>query len=77
MNFWVKILGKIINQNISTHMEKHKVFSEEQAGFRKGRNCTEQILTLELISQIQTAREEDTHICLIDIKKAFDSVRRD
>ena len=58
-------------------MEKHKVFSEEQAGFRKGRNCTEQILTLELISQIQTARDQDTHICLIDIKKAFDSVRRD
>ena len=58
-------------------MEKHNVFSDEQAGFRKGKNCTEQILTLELIAQIQTAKEEDTHICfLIDIKKAFDSVQR-
>ena len=77
MNLWVKILDKILNRQITQHLEKHQTLSDEQAGFRKGRNCTEQILTLELITQIQTARNEETHICLIDIKKAIDSVRRD
>ena len=50
MNFWAKILDKILNRQITQHLEKHQTLSDEQAGFRKGRNCTEQILTLELIT---------------------------
>ena len=77
MNIWIKLIDKIINRRLVQHLEENGLLSDEQAGFRKGRSCTEQILTLELISQIQEQRQEETHIWLIDVKKAFDSIDRE
>ena len=34
-------------------------------------------MSLELLAQIQKQRGEELHVCLIDIKKAFDSVERE
>jgi len=62
MNIWIKLIDKIINRRLVQHLEENGLLSDEQAGFRKGRSCTEQILTLELISQIQEQRQEETHI---------------
>ena len=56
MNIWAKIVDKLVNRNISRHLEDKQMLSDEQAGFRRGRSCAEQILTLELISQIQSTK---------------------
>ena len=50
---------------------------EEQAGFRPGRSCSEQILTLRNI--IEQSMEFNKKVCInfVDFKKAFDSVHRE
>ena len=35
------------------------------------------MLSLELLSQIQTKRNQELHVILIDLQKAFDSVKRE
>ena len=42
----------------------------------KGRNCSEQILTLETVTEVRKALGQANYCVLIDIKKAFDSVDR-
>jgi len=49
---------------------------DEQAGFRKGRSCTEQIFTLRNITKQSLEHQQDLIINFIDFKKAFDSVHR-
>ena len=41
INIWLKIIDKIINARITAHLEATRQISDEQAGFRKGRSCTE------------------------------------
>lgn len=76
-NAWYKILDKIIANRIASHFERNGILSEPQYGFRKGRSTTDQMLTLELLTQIQSRRVQETHIMLIDLQKAFDSVDRE
>ena len=49
---------------------------EEQAGFRRGRGCVDQIFTLRNI--LEQSLEWNTSLCInfIDFQKAFDSVHR-
>ena len=49
---------------------------EEQAGFRKGRSCTEQIFALRNIIEQSLEHQKNLVINFIDFKKAFDSVHR-
>ena len=49
---------------------------EEQADFRKGRSCTEQIFALQNIIEQSLEHQKDLVINFIDFKKAFDSVHR-
>ncbi|KAK1786550.1 hypothetical protein P4O66_002993 [Electrophorus voltai] len=50
---------------------------EEQAGFRAGRSCSEQIYTLCNIIEQCIEFQRPLFINIIDFKKAFDSVHRD
>ena len=49
---------------------------DEQAGFRRGRSCTEQVFTLRNIIEQSLEHQQDLIINFIDYKKAFDSVHR-
>jgi len=49
---------------------------DEQAGYRKGRSCTEQIFTLRNIIEQSLEHQQDLIINFIDFRKAFDSVHR-
>jgi len=49
---------------------------DEQAGFRKGRSCIEQIFTLRNITEQSLEHQQDLIINFIDFKKAFDCVHR-
>jgi len=57
--------------------EEEGVLAEEQAGFRTGRSCMDQIFTIKEILEIKKKRKEQTFTCFIDIRKAYDSVFRD
>ena len=54
-----------------------KLVAEEQGGFRKGRGCRDQIMTLMLLGQTQMAvRKAGMMAAFIDLKKAYDTVDR-
>ncbi|WP_293675548.1 reverse transcriptase family protein, partial [Thiolapillus sp.] len=48
--------------------------AEEQAGFRVGRNTTEQIFNLRILCEKYLQRQQDLYHVFIDFKKAFDRV---
>jgi hypothetical protein len=70
-----KVLMMVLLERLKAQMEPH--LSEEQAGFRKDRSTTHQILILRLIAE--KAKRKGRHIlnCFIDFRKAFDSIRHD
>ncbi|KAK1798816.1 hypothetical protein P4O66_007096, partial [Electrophorus voltai] len=53
-----------------------EILREEQAGFREGRSCSEQIYTLRNIIEQCIEFQRPLLINFIDFKKAFDSVHR-
>ena len=70
-----KILAKIIIQRISQAVDQQ--LRNEQAGFRKGRSCTDQIFTPRNIIEQCTEWQRQLYISFIDFEKAFDSIHRD
>ena len=49
----------------------------EQAGYRQGRNTTEQIFVLRNIIEQVIEWNSNLYICFVDFEKAFDSVHRE
>ena len=76
-NAWYKVLDKILAERITTKLEETKFFAEPQYGFRKNRSTADQMLSLELLAQIQESRGQELHVILIDLQKAFDSIDRE
>lgn len=70
-----KILGRIIIERISTALDKQ--LRKEQAGFRRGRGCAQQIFTLKNIIEQSKEWNSTLYINFIDFQKAFDSVHQD
>nr|VZI27408.1 unnamed protein product [Spirometra erinaceieuropaei] len=48
-----------------------------QAGFRAGRGCADQIFTLRRILEFRHSYQQPTAVCFIDFAAAFDSVNRE
>ena len=70
-----KVLAKVIIGRLYEAVDI--ILRKEQAGFRKGRNCTEQIFALRNIIEQCTEWQRQLYINFIDFEKAFDSVHRD
>jgi hypothetical protein len=70
-----KILCSIIVQRVAPALDR--VLRKEQAGFRKGRGCTEQIFTLRNILEQSAEWQRQVYIMFVDYEKAFDSLHRD
>ncbi len=70
-----KVLMMVLLERLKEQMEPH--LSEEQAGFRKDRCTTHQILILRLMAE--KAKRKGQHIinCFIDFQKAFDYIKQD
>ena len=49
---------------------------DEQAGFRAGRSCIDQIATLRMILEQSLEWQSPVYINFIDLKKAFDMIDR-
>ena len=52
-------------------------FRKEQASFREGKGCTDQIFALRNIIEQCTEWQRQLYINLVDFEKAFDSIHRD
>ena len=74
LSFTSKVFCRIMLNRITVAVEEH--IHKEQAGFRKGRSCTEYIFLLRQILE-QTAEWNSVHcIPFVDFEKAFDSLHR-
>lgn len=69
-----KLYERIVTNRLSHCLEKWNVIPRCQAGFRKGRNCMEQVV--HLVEQVKHAmqRKQTLVATFFDISKAFDTV---
>ena len=75
LNMASKVFCRVILERIKIALDEK--LREEQAGFRAGRNCTDQIATLRTIIEQSTEWQSSLYINFIDFEKAFDSISRD
>ena len=54
--------------------QAEKIIAEEQAGFRAGKNSTEQIFNLRILYEKYLQHQQNLYHVFIDFKKAFDRV---
>jgi len=75
----MSVLGKVfcsmLFNRVKTHVDQR--LREEQAGFRSGRSCTEQIPRLRNIIEQSRKWQKDVFVNFVYFKKAFDSIHRD
>ena len=69
-----KVLNRILLERMKTAVDDR--LRDEQAGFRKGRSCTDQIATLRIILEQSMEWQSSLYVTFVDFEKAFDSVDR-
>ena len=70
-----KVFCRIILQRIIAAVDT--ILRQEQAGFRKGRSCTDHIFTLRQILEQSHEWNSSLYLVFVDFEKAFDSLHRD
>lgn len=70
-----KLLTGLLLRRLTCSREKQ--IRENQAGFRPGRGCIDQIFTLRQILELRHTYRRPTITVFLDLKAAFDSVDRD
>jgi hypothetical protein len=73
----MKVFEHVILNRCTMHSDASNVLPEEQAGFRAGRSCTDQIYMLREVLESRRALKLPTCACFIDIKQAFPSTWHD
>ena len=69
-----KVLSRVILNRLSETSDT--LLRKEQAGFRKGRSCADQIFTLRQIVEQSNEWNTTIYANFIDFAKAFDSINR-
>ena len=70
-----KLLERIIRKQWVEMLEKHKMISNKQFGFREGRSCVTNLLCFyDRVSEILQERDGWVDCVYLDFKKAFDKV---
>ena len=67
-----KVFCRVLLHRIKTSVER--ILREEQAGFRGGRSCVDQIFVLRTIIEQSLEWNSSLYVNFIDFEKAFDSV---
>lgn len=70
-----KVLGIVLLRRLRRAVDQR--LREEQAGFRAGRSCSEQIFILRTIIEQTVEFQQKISVNFIDFTKAFDSIHRD
>ena len=69
-----KVYSMIIVDRVKAFLDSK--ISEEQAGFRPGRSCADQMFTIRQLMNHCKSHQVPFHACFIDLAKAYDSVNR-
>ena len=70
----MKVFSKVILNRIEPALDR--ILRKEQAGFRKGKGCADQIFILRHITQQCNEMRSPLVLCFVDFEKAFDSISR-
>ena len=70
----LKIFCKVLLNRMEPVLDG--LLREEQAGFRRGRGCNDQIFVVRHLMQQANEKKMPLSMCFVDFKKAFDSVSR-
>lgn len=75
--FLSKVLERLLNSQISSFLEKEKLLTENQSGFRKKRSCTTTLI--DVVEDLRKSQDENmtSFLVLLDHSKAFDTVNHD
>ncbi len=75
----LSVPGKVFNRIILERMRNSvdPQLRDQQAGFRKNRSCTDQIVTLCIIVEQSLEWSSPLYVKFVDYEKAFDSVDRE
>ena len=72
-----KVFMHMVNARLATFCEGNDLLVDEQAGFRKGRSCADQLFILTDVLAKHRQEGKKLMACFIDIRKAYDRVWRD
>jgi Reverse transcriptase (RNA-dependent DNA polymerase) len=75
INHMCKVLMMVLMVRLKAPVEPY--LAEEQAGFRRDRSTTQQILMLRLIAEKAHRKATPVYNCFVDSQKAFDSIQHD
>ena len=70
-----KVFSRIIHERLNKAIDSK--IRQEQAGFRSGRSCSDQIFTLRQILKQSKEWNSSLYVNFLDIEKAFDSIHRE
>jgi len=76
INTVLKTLTSVLLRRLETWVEDNNLLPEAQAGFRKGRGCTDHIFTLDATREIfrKRCKRRKLHLLFVDFARAFDSI---
>ena len=70
----LKIFSRILLNRLEPVVDG--ILRDEQAGFRKGRGCSDQIFIIRHLMQQANEMKVPLSLCFVDFEKAFDSISR-
>ena len=70
----LKIFSRILLNRLEPVIDN--ILRDEQAGFRKGRGCNDQIFVVRHLMQQANEMRAPLSLCFVDFEKAFDSISR-
>ena len=72
----MKVMEKIVRENIVTFLTENNLFNPSQHGFMKGRSCLSALLSVydELINNLSNCQPSCIDMIYHDFAKAFDKV---
>lgn len=72
-----KLMERMVNNRLRWFLESNNIYTCNQSGFRKNRNCTDQLVRLE--NEIRKAKLNNSILgaIFVDFEKAFDMLWRD
>ena len=76
INCICKIFTSLIETRIRNHLDATGTIGNEQAGFRKGISCQDQIFLLSKIVDFYLTKRKRLYATFIDYEKAFDTIDR-
>ena len=71
-----KLFCSIMNARLQLYADENGLIADEQNGFRRGRSCTDHLMSLVNIVSSRIDKKQNTFAAFIDFKQAYDSISR-